>query len=82
MLRNKFIPRKHPPARSQLLRGINLHVLGDGQLPQGDRKSKASCDKLLPPVWNAKELPPVWNAKELDLLAKRLIVLIDATVEE
>lgn len=72
MFRNKRIDRAYTPARYQLLMAIKTHILGTGPLPQGERKSKPACEKILDIVWK----------DELEDLVKSFLPLIDETVEE
>jgi hypothetical protein len=51
---------------------LKLHILGGGQLPQGDRRSKPECEKILSIVWN----------DDMETMVKGFLSLIDETVEE
>jgi hypothetical protein len=61
LLRNRRIDRKYSPARYQLLTAIKLRLLGDGSLPQGNRKSKIECDKILRVIWDAQAAEDLVN---------------------
>lgn len=61
LLRNKRLDRKYSPARYQLLAALKLRLLGDGAIPQGDRKSKVELNKILQVVWDAQAAEDLVN---------------------
>lgn len=73
LLRNRRIDRKYSPARYQLLAAVKLRILGGGPLPQGSRKSKIACEKIL---------KVIWDTHAAEQLVKELLRLVDETVSE